>query len=75
MTIDIIRDTDTARRGKLFQPRGYVDTITEDITFLDDNVAKIDSDTEANSLAWWLLERLLREVILDFHGTTKSFND
>ena len=50
LVADHATDTNTAGLGQAFEPRCDVDPIAEDVLFLRDNVAEIDTDAELDPL-------------------------
>jgi hypothetical protein len=44
------RRRDAARLGQAFEPARDVDTVAEDVTVLDDDVADVDADTELDAM-------------------------
>ena len=46
----VIGQANAAGRGDTFQSRGNIDAVAEDITFLDDDIADVNADTNFNAL-------------------------
>ena len=62
------RDADPARLGQAFQPCGDVDAVPVDVVALDDDVAGVDADAEADLLVLGDARLPLGHAALDGDG-------
>ena len=68
-------DTDPARLGEGFEPRGDVDAIAKDVVVVDDDVAEIDADAEFDALALGHIGVALGYPALDLGRTAHRIDD
>jgi hypothetical protein len=66
-------DADPARLGQPLQPRRNVDTVAEDVALVDDHVAYVDADTEADAPA--LLDAGVAHALLDHDRAAHRIDD
>ena len=62
------RNVDAARLGERLQPGGDIDAVAQQIVALDDDIAEVDTDAEAQPLALGALRVLRRDRPLDREG-------
>jgi hypothetical protein len=70
MPIGVVGDADPAGLGDVFQPCSDVDAIAEDISFLDHDIANMDTDAEFDALVGWHSSIALRHPALLLNGTS-----
>ena len=63
-----LRQADPARLGKGLQPRGDIDTVAEDVAFVDHDVAEMNADAEFDPSIVRPVGVLLGQALLDFDG-------
>jgi hypothetical protein len=68
-------DADPARLGQSFQPCRYIDTVTEDVATVFDNVADIDPHAELDAAIGRHIGVSLRHLALHLDGATHRVND
>src|SRR5437764_8779895 len=66
---------DLAGLGQSLKPGGNVDAVTEDVAFVDDDVAEIDADAKANALAFGDVGVTVLHPLLHDHGATHGVDD
>src|SRR5215469_6995132 len=66
---DCAGDPDPARLRQCLQPRCDIDVVAEDILGFDNNVAKIDPNSEADALVLGGNGISIHHSVLDFDGT------
>ena len=72
MPIGVVGDADPAGLGDVFQPCSDVDAIAEDISFLDHDIANMDTDAEFDALVGWHSSIALRHPALLLDRTARS---
>src|SRR5271166_5797172 len=68
-------DADLAGLGQRLKPGGDVDAVTEDVAFVDDDVAEIDADAKADALAFGDVGVTVLPPLLHDHGATHGVDD
>src|SRR4051794_25829940 len=69
------RDADPTRLGQALQPGGDVDAVAVDVVVLDDDVAGVDADAEADLLVLGDARLALGHAALDGDGTGDRVDD
>jgi hypothetical protein len=69
---DLARDTDPSWLGQTFESGSNVHGITVDIVVLDNEVAKVDADSEPNTLDLADIPLPFRHTLLYRHGTANG---
>ena len=68
-------DADLAGLGQRLEPGGDIDAVTEDVAFVDDDVAEIDADAKADPLAFGDVGVTVLHPLLHAHGAAYGVDD
>jgi hypothetical protein len=74
LSISVIGHADTARHGYSFKAGGDVDSIAEDVVFIDDDVADVNAYAELDHLILRHDSILFGHAALDFNCAAHSIN-
>ena len=66
----VLGDRNAARFGDAFDPRRDVDAVAKDILALDDDIADVDPDAEADRIDFGVGGFALAKLSLDFNGAS-----
>jgi hypothetical protein len=75
LIVDVLGDVDATWLGKGLEPRRDIDAVAEDITGLEDDIAKIDSDTQRDPLLGRHNLVLVRGGIAQERGVAGGLDD
>src|SRR6516225_9603020 len=64
------RHADTARLGEPFQPCRHVDSVAEDVSLINDDIADINADAKLDTAIFGNYSVTLSHRMLDFDGAT-----
>ena len=67
-------DADAIRLCNALKPRSDIDAVSEDIMWLNDNVADIDADAEGNAAILRVGGRSVSDTALELYGSPNGFH-
>src|SRR5439155_26241748 len=72
LPVRIVGNADTARLGDPFESYRYIDPITKDIIFSNDNITDVNADAKVDAFVRRHIDILFCHGPLDFVGTSHS---